>query len=33
MAAVKIVLKHLSTAIAGRKHQCHRTKDHEISQG
>jgi hypothetical protein len=33
MAAVKNVLKHLSTEVAGRKRKCYRTNKHEILKG
>lgn len=33
MAAVKNVLKHLSTEVAGRKRKCYHTKKHEILKG
>ncbi len=33
MAAVKNVLKHLSTEVAGRKRKCYHTKNHEILKG
>lgn len=33
MAAVKNVLKHLSTEVAGRKRKCYHSKKHEILKG
>lgn len=33
MAAVKNVLKHLSTEVAGRKRKCFHTKKHQILKG
>lgn len=33
MAAIKNVLKHLSTEVAGRKRKCYRTSKHEIHKG
>lgn len=33
MAAVKNVLKHLSTEVAGRKRKCYHTKRHQILKG
>lgn len=33
MAAVKNVLKHVSTEVAGRKRRCYRSKNHSIVKG
>jgi hypothetical protein len=33
MAAVKNILKHVSTEIAGRKRRCYRSKNHSIVKG
>lgn len=33
MAAIKNVLKHVSTEIAGRKRKCYHAKKHEILKG